>query len=256
MGKKLGQHFLKNDSIAKRIVQSANLSNESVVLEIGPGTGKLTKTLLSAGAKVVALEKDVLLISELSTKFQNYIKNGQLSIVAGDVRSFSIATEFQKGSAYSVIANIPYYITGAIIKKFLSHTHQPEEMVLMVQKEVAQRIVAKDGKESILSISIKAYGDPEYLFTVKSGSFVPPPAVDSAVLAIRNISKNRFSDVSETVFFQLVKAGFAHKRKVLRANVGITPNILSVCGLDENVRAETLSCENWFCIARQKDGLH
>jgi 16S rRNA (adenine1518-N6/adenine1519-N6)-dimethyltransferase len=160
------------------------------------------------------------------------------------------------------VANIPYNITGAIIEKFLSAQFQPEMMVLMVQKEVAERVVAKNkktggpGKESILSIAVKAYGTPTYICTVKAGNFVPAPSIDSAVIKISNISRSNFENKHhEEVFFQIVKAGFAHKRKTLAGNLKnilepeIVEQVLQQTNIAPNTRAEDLGISDWLKLA-------
>jgi 16S rRNA (adenine1518-N6/adenine1519-N6)-dimethyltransferase len=160
-------------------------------------------------------------------------------------------------------ANIPYNITGAIIEKFLSTSFQPEMMVLMVQKEVAERIIAKDkktgglGKESILSIAIKVYGTPTYICTVKAGSFMPAPSIDSAVIKISDISRKNFINKHhEEVFFQIMKAGFAHKRKILSGNLKniLEPDMVhesfKQASLDSSIRAEDLTIIDWLNLSK------
>ncbi len=244
--KSLGQHFLKSERALNAIVAAGELSAEDTVLEIGPGTGALTEKLLQTGARVVAVEKDDNLYEFLNSK----IKNQNLKLIHGDILNFDIALVDIR---YKIVANIPYNITGAILEKFLSAEHQPSKMVLLVQKEVARRIV--DEKESVLSISVKAYGEPEYVETVKAGSFAPRPLVDSAIILIKNISKKFFSGFSEEFFFKLLKAGFKSKRKKLSSNLGTligkekTLEIFEKLGLDPNLRAENVSPELWRKLA-------
>ncbi|MCC2631138.1 MAG: hypothetical protein K0S38_947 [Candidatus Paceibacter sp.] len=155
------------------------------------------------------------------------------------------------GGCYKIIANIPYYITGAFLQKFLESDLQPSRMVIMLQKEVAQRIVAKDGKESILSMSVKAYGKPKYVMTVKAKYFSPEPNVDSAIIVIENISKDFFNDFSEEKFFEIMKLGFAHKRKMLVGNLSEKYSrehllaAFSQVGINEKARAEDLELSQW-----------
>jgi 16S rRNA (adenine1518-N6/adenine1519-N6)-dimethyltransferase len=158
---------------------------------------------------------------------------------------------------YALIANIPYYITGSILESFLEHEPRPDRMVLLVQKEVADRIVARDGKESILSMSVKAFGEPKLVAKVPPGAFTPPPTVDSAILSITAISGRRFAEKGIAVrrFFDVLKAGFAHKRKFARRNLEDAPDFDKILqkwqkiGLDERARAEDMTLEHWIELA-------
>ncbi len=247
--KSLGQHFLRSKGALLKIVEAAKLSPQDIVLEVGPGEGVLTELLIEKAGKVIAVEKDDRLIPVLTEKFQKEIAEGKLQLVHDDILEFSIINSTFSQDPYKLVANIPYYITGALIRKFLESETQPETMVLLIQKEVAKRIVASDGKGSILSMSVKAYGVPRYVDTVKAGSFVPPPSVDSAIIAIEGISKAGFTDRSEAAFFELLKKGFAHPRKLLSSNIGIAPEKLRECGIEEKARAEELSLEDWRRLA-------
>ncbi len=190
--KSLGQNFLKSEKALGDIVRAGGLSLGDVVLEIGPGKGALTEKILETGAKVIAVEKDQELIPVLEEKFAEYVTKGSLVLVHEDVLEFNPLSYKLKAGSFKLIGNIPYYITGAIIRKFLESDPQPTSMTLLVQKEVAERIVARDGKESILSISVKAYGTPHYIDKVPKRYFTPEPKVDSAIIHIDNISKDRF----------------------------------------------------------------
>lgn len=252
--KSLGQNFLKSKSALEKMVKAATVVSDDVVLEIGPGRGALTNVLLEQGARVIAVEKDVELVEVLEQKFAEQISAGQLQLVQGDVLEQDVA-RLELPDTYKLVANIPYYITGAIIRKFLETDHQPEVAALLVQKEVAERIVGDNNKETILSLSVKAYGEPRYVATVSASSFSPAPKVDSAIIVITDISKNRFesSEIDEKSFFSLVKAGFAQKRKTLSNNLKQAEyqpehiqTVLQNCGLQEKVRAEDISTEQWF----------
>lgn len=260
--KSLGQNFLKNQGIIETIAKSATIAPDEVVLEIGPGKGALTSALIPFAGQVIAIEKDDGLFEFLHTEFAEAIEAGKLSIIHGDVMEFDPET-LKKYGKYQLVANIPYNITGAIIEKFLSAPFQPHQMVLMIQKEVAERIIAKDkktggpGKESILSIAVKVYGDPEYVCTVKAGNFVPAPKVDSAVIKISNISRNNFmSKHHEEVFFQILKAGFAHKRKMLAGNLKnilepeIVEGALTEAGLSLTTRPEDVGISEWLSLSK------
>lgn len=256
--KSLGQHFLWSDKALKSIRDAADPKSDDIILEIGPGEGVLTEILIGFAGKVVAVEKDDELYEFLKTHFEPAIEKGRLDLVHGDILDFDPETlSFYKDLTYKIVANIPYNITGAIFRKFLSASYQPERMVMLVQKEVAERIVARDGKESILSISVKAYGTPQYVETVKAGSFSPPPKVDSAIIAIEDISKTFFNSFSEEAFFEMLRAGFASKRKKLSSNLSViydkqrVGEVFSALGLSDNTRAEDVNIETWQRLARE-----
>ena len=253
--KSLGQHFLMHARIAERIALVANLSPDSVVLEIGPGTGMLTRALLARANKVIAVEADGELFEKLQTIFADEIEDSKLELIHDDIRTFNISSLPKN---YALVANIPYYLTGEIFRMFLESDNRPCAMTLLVQKEVADRIVARSkpagggsasgGKESILSLSVKAYGIPKYEFTVKRGAFKPTPNVDSAVLTIRNISRKNFSTkTEEKKFFELIHAGFAHKRKFARKN--LLEAGLPRGDIPEKARAEDVSLETWLALS-------
>ncbi len=235
--KSLGQHFLHTPSYLRAVADAAQIQKGETVLEIGPGEGALTAVLLEQGAKVIALEKDTRLISVLREKFAGK----DFEVIEGDALEFE--PTFKK---YKVIGNIPYYITGALFKKFLTASHQPSTLVFLVQKEVAERI-ARSKKESILSLSVKAYGTPAYIKTVPAGAFSPPPNVDSAILAVTGISRDNFKNAAhEEKFFEAVKKGFAQKRKFLKNNLGAEyAEALMREGIGEKTRAEDVELLKW-----------
>lgn len=248
--KSLGQNFLNSPHAITEIVQAGKVNERDTVLEIGPGKGVLTKALLETGAHVIAIEKDDRMIPLLQEKFTTEIEHKKLTLIHGDILELTIQDILK--DEYKLIANIPYYITGEILRKFFEETHQPELMVLMVQKEVALRI-ARDPKESILSVSVKVYGRPEYIRTVKASAFIPAPNVDSAILLIDSISKNYFKEknIDEKFFFEILKAGFAHKRKFLSKNLEIRVSkekieqAFNQLSLSPKSRAEDLNIQNW-----------
>jgi len=270
--KSLGQNFLKSGAILGEIVKAGQVSESDFVIEIGPGKGSLTKKLLEAGASILAIEKDSRLIEFLNEKFKEYISAGKLQILEGDILEFDLEKDLPENfqnKKYKLIANIPYYITGLIIEKFLSSNNSPTDAVLMVQKEVCDRIVARDGKESILSMSVKAYCEPKYIKKVPAKFFSPAPKVDSAIIKFGNISKDIFemNGISEKDFFEVVKAGFAHKRKVLISNlkewqkkkkVGNGKNSKEINfeekfiqnGINLKIRAENLVKEDWVGLIK------
>ena len=256
-GAHLGQHLLTSTAIAKSVAEAGGAANNKNILEIGPGKGMLTKQLLALGANVTAIEKDSGMVALLKKTFEAEIKSGQLMLIEGDARNILQSSAFEIRAPYAVAANIPYYITGELLKLFLSSNPKPEVIALLVQKEVAERI-ARSKKESILSLSVKAYGDPKYIKTVKAGSFSPPPSVDSAILAISNISsKNLKNAKEEAQFFKVIKAGFAQKRKTLIGNLSAfgtkdaLKEIFAKLKLPEMVRAEDVPLDKWFRLVHE-----
>ncbi len=249
--KSLGQHFLHNRHYLEVVADTADIKKGETVLEIGPGEGALTAVLLERGAKVVALEKDSRLIEVLREKFAGEM----FEVIEGDALLFDISNSIKNTTAYKVVGNIPYYITGALFKKFLSGKHQPQTLVFLIQKEVAERI-ARSKKESILSLSIKAYGVPKYIKSVPAGAFVPPPKVDSSVLLVSGISRGNFKNAAhEERFFELLKAGFGQKRKLLASNIKKIlgeqhTNKLENVGVSPKARAEDVSLEAWLALSR------
>ncbi len=255
--KSLGQHFLRSTGAVRALVLAGHIAPNDTVVEIGPGKGVLTKALLDAGARVIAIEKDHDLIPFLEEKFASEITSGKLILIEDDVLTFDPAGHGLTTATYKLIANIPYYITGAIIEHFLANKTYPEQMVLLVQKEVAQRIVARDGKESILSLSVKIFGVPKIIQVVKKEAFSPAPKVDSAIIAITEISRDAIpTELSMRMFFRVVKAGFAHKRKLLARNLEeiaskeVIRRAYAELGIADTARAETLSSTVWQKLAK------
>jgi 16S rRNA (adenine1518-N6/adenine1519-N6)-dimethyltransferase len=253
--KSLGQNFLKSGAILDKIIIAGSVGKDDLVLEIGPGEGALTEKLLEKAKKVIAVEKDDRLIGVLEQKFAKNIENGSFELIHDDILESDIQKYGLKSEEYKLIANIPYYITGQIFRKFLSGPIQPNKMVVLVQKEVAQRAVARDEKESLLSISIKIYGEPKMMGVVARGNFNPVPNVDSAILLVDNISKDFFAGFTEDSFFEVLKAGFAHKRKQIAGNLKDlikdgekVSTLLKKCDIDEKSRAEDLNKEDWAKI--------
>lgn len=254
--KSLGQNFLKSVSVLKKIVSTGNVVATDLVLEIGPGKGALTRKIIDTGARVVAVEKDRELIPVLEEEFKKEIKNKKLTLIEGDILDLDLKKIGIDKKKYKLIANIPYYITGAIIRKFLSGKTKPEKIVLLVQKEVAERIVARDGRESILSMSVKAYGDPKYIDKVSKRYFSPEPRVDSAILLIDNILGKKLDPKIESTFFDILHAGFGHKRKVLKNNLHkllpreIIDDFWQKNQLSPTIRAEELRLEHWLMLLK------
>lgn len=258
--KSMGQNFLKSKEALFKMCEAGGVNDKDIVVEIGPGKGALTEKLLEKAYKVIAIEKDRDLMDILIEKFAQEIKNGKLILLNEDILGFDPAKHELKEGGYKIIANIPYNITGSIIRRFLSEVNRPNTMTLLVQKEVAERIVARDKKESILSLSIKAYGEPKYIMKVHKRFFSPSPKVDSAIISINNISGEIFENpkvvVKEDSFFTLIKAGFAHKRKVLRKNLeeiekdlNKIDEIFKKLEINPKARAEDVPFQKWLQIS-------
>lgn len=241
--KSLGQNFLTSKKIVEEIIKAGEVGSGDIVLEVGPGKGILTEGLLKTAKKVIAVEKDGELIDFLEQKFAKQIAGKKLEIISADILKLNLSDYTLGASGYKIIANIPYYITSHFLRTFLESDFQPSLMVLMVQKEVAERIVGN--KESLLSISVKSYGRPEIIRYVPAECFFPSPKVDSAVLKISNISKDFFQGINEKNFFETVKKGFSQKRKMLINNLQATKDDFMACNISEKVRAEDLNLEQW-----------
>jgi 16S rRNA (adenine1518-N6/adenine1519-N6)-dimethyltransferase len=255
--KSLGQHFLKNPDVARTMVEAARLKKGDIVLEIGPGTGMLTEALLAAGTRVIAVEADIRAVDVLEERFEGAIASGALVLHHADVRDAEIASFVPEGAPYAIVANIPYYLSGMLIRSALESTRQPERMVYLVQKEVALRI-ARSKKETLLSLSVKAYGTPRYVDTVTRYHFTPRPGVDSAILAIDDISRTRFEvngrKVDIPFFFTVLHAGFASRRKQLITNLSALfprerlARHFAALGIAPYTRGEDLSIGEWFAL--------
>ena len=247
--KKLGQNFLLYETALGEIVNAAELSREDKVLEIGPGTGNLTRLLAEKAGEVLAIEKDRKFYQALRKFFKHY-KN--VNIIHDDVLFFKPETYNLQLTTYKLIANIPYYITGKLLQNFLSNQkYRPSLVVLLLQKEVAERIVAKPGQMSLLSVSVQFYAQAEIISLVSRENFYPKPEVDSAIVRLRILEKPRLA-VNEKKFFQLVKISFANKRKQLHNNLAAGlgqkqdyKSILVDLSLNPLARAQDLSLEDW-----------
>ena len=251
--KSLGQHFLIDDSILDKIVAAAELGPGDTVLEIGPGLGVLTRALAEHAGRVVAVELDEQMISILKEQVG---KRENLEIVRGDILEMEPA-ELIDGP-YKVVANLPYYITSAVLRHLLEAEHKPTIMVLMVQREVAQRILAEPGDMSTLAVSVQFYGGPKIVTRVPAGAFWPRPDVDSAVLRIEVYDEPPVTVDDVDWFFTVVRAGFQQRRKQLKNSLagGLHPTkeevtaALERAGIDARRRAQTLSLEEWAALAR------
>jgi len=247
--KSLGQNFLVDPNGLIKVLQAAQLTPDDTVLEIGAGLGSLTYLLAQQARHVVAVELDKRLIPPLTQVLAGF---DNITIKQGDM--LKLSPDALLGAAhYVVVANIPYYITSALIRHLLEADHKPTRMVLTIQQEVAERILARDGKMSLLALSVQVYGKPELKARIPAGCFYPPPEVDSAVLSIELYEEPLVPSESLDLFFKLAHAGFAQKRKTLRNTLATGMNespawaekLLTAAGIDPQRRAETLSMQEW-----------
>jgi 16S rRNA (adenine1518-N6/adenine1519-N6)-dimethyltransferase len=257
--KSLGQNFLVDEKAAFRIVAAAELSPEDVVLEIGPGLGALTRRLGEQTARVIAVELDQRLIPILQQTLAEWTN---VELIHADILDLDPSSLLPP--AYKAVANIPYYITSALLRHLLEAEVQPSLMVLTVQDEVARRIVAGPGEMSLLALSVQLYGTPRIVSRIKAGAFFPRPKVDSAVVRIDLGSEPGpgVSDIDVDLFFALARAGFGQRRKQLRNALsgGLQrprtqiDEALIEAGIDPRRRAETLALEEWAALTRALKG--
>lgn len=251
--KKLGQNFLIDEDIVRRIVEAAELTPTDKVLEVGPGIGTLTQGLAESGADVVAVELDKRLLPVLSVTLEGY---DNVRIVNGDILKFDIMQEVGAEN-FKVCANLPYYITTPIIFALLEKRLPMERLVAMVQKEVAERMAAQPGgrEYGALSVAIQYFTEPEIAFIVPPSSFIPAPAVDSAVIVCKRRKQPPVQVCDEALFFRVVKAAFSMRRKMLNnalKNMGISSEQcakwLELAGIDGKRRGETLTLEDFAAL--------
>jgi 16S rRNA (adenine1518-N6/adenine1519-N6)-dimethyltransferase len=248
--KTLGQHWLDDHSSLQAMVDAGNVRPGDKVLEIGPGYGTLTEYLLSAGAQVMALEFDDSLIPGLLSKFAHV---PELNVEQGDIRTFDFTS---LPADYKLVANIPYYLTSNLIQLISETPNQPSVAVLLMQKEVAERVVAKPGDMSILSVTAQFYWEASLGRVVGAELFAPPPKVDSQILVLKRRDQPLFSNVEIRKFFRLVKAGFSQKRKTLVNSLsgGLAigkdeaRDMLEKANIEPSRRAQTLALEDWHAL--------
>lgn len=257
--KSLGQNFLINDKILPTIIQAAEIKKDDTIIEIGPGLGILTEALLDAGARVFAIEKDF----NLSTKLQKIYKNTKnIKVINQDVLWFD-TSGFKN---YKVVSNLPFNIASPVIRKFLENPNPPELMVVMVQKEVAEKILAEpgDSERGILTLAVEFYAKAEIIAEVSKTNFRPIPKVDATIIKIKPYSNHRPHTryggklVDSELFFKIVKAGFAAKRRqihnslaaTLRLDKNTVLDVLRKSHIDSNLRAEDLTLEQWMKLAK------
>jgi 16S rRNA (adenine1518-N6/adenine1519-N6)-dimethyltransferase len=268
--KELGQNFLTDPVHLAKIVNIAGLTPADTVLEIGPGPGTLTCLLAEQAGRVIAVELDPDMVNLLKNEY-GYLTN--LTVVEADILQTDLSSLIRSAEnrgrvsivngwpparelhspTYKVVANLPYYITSAVIRHLLEATPQPERVVITVQKEVAQRMVAKPGQMSLLAVSVQFYGQPSLAHHIPAGAFYPAPKVDSAVVRIDTFPQPVIAVANADHFFRVVKAGFGQKRKQLKNSLAAglakpmpaVVEALTAANIDPTRRAETLSLEEW-----------
>ena len=245
--KSLGQNFVQDPHALEKIIAAADLSPNDTVLEIGPGTGALTEQLAPLVKRVIAVELDTRLQPILNAAL-GHVPN--IEFVYADILETDVPTLIG-GDDYVVVANVPYYITSAILRHLLESNQRPRRIVLTVQLEVAERLVAKPGDMSVLAISAQFYAKTRNVARLKAATFWPRPEVDSAIVRL-DTYEQPLVDVPDTqTFFRVVKAGFSQKRKQLKNSLGEGGGVLLArAGIDPTRRAETLSLEEWAALAR------
>ena len=249
--KSLGQHWLHDRSVLAHIADCAELAADDTVLEIGPGLGTLTSELLRRSQKVIAVEFD----RELARKLPGQFPGKNLEVIESDILSFDYST---LPAGYKVVANVPYYITSKIVKSLMTASNKPSVAVLLVQKEVAERLAAAPGDMSILAVSAQLFAEVTLGDIVSAKLFTPPPKVDSRVVVLRTRTTPLFTDVSESEFFRVVKAGFSAKRKKLRSSLsgGLSiskqdaEQLLEKAAISPDSRAEELDLDDWYRLAK------
>ena len=250
--KSLGQHWLKDPEILADIAEAAELTGDDVVLEIGPGLGTLTSRLLARANSVTAVEFD----ADLARKLPGQFPGKKLTVVNQDILQFDLN---QLPKNYKVVANVPYYITSKIVEKLMTAENKPSIAVLLVQKEVAERIAAEAGNMSVLSVSVQIFAEAELDIEVPRQFFTPPPKVDSQVVVLRIRDNPLITSEYQRGFFRIVKAGFSAKRKKLRSSLSgglgidksVAEELLKNAGISPDVRAEDLSIEDWKRLLKE-----
>lgn len=255
--KNLGQNFMTDESVLGKIVAAAQLTPRDVVLEVGAGLGHLTRLLARQAGRIIAVELDGRLMPILRDQLAGC---DNVTLVEGDILKLSLSSLLSPlSSDYKVVANLPYYITSAVLQYFLEGEPPPARMVITVQYEVAQRITAQPGDMSLLAVSVQFYGQPRIVTRIKAGAFYPRPEVDSAIVRIDRRSMPPVDAPDVRAFFAVVKAGFAQRRKQLRNSLSAglrrpqteVVATLEAADVDPRRRPETLSLEEWAAIACQ-----
>lgn len=250
--KSLGQHWLKDRLILESIVDCADITSDDTILEIGPGQGTLTSVILRRAGRVIAVEYD----QELAQKLPKQFPGKNLTVVNHDILTYDLS---QLPPDYKVVANIPYYITAKIVSRLLNAENKPKTIVLLVQKEVAQRIAARAGDMSMLALSAQVFADCKLGPIVKPEHFTPPPKVDSQVVILNRRSNALVATVDQKQFFKVARAGFSARRKKLRSSLagglGLEKNeveeLLNRLNISPDRRAEDLTVAEWTTIASE-----
>jgi 16S rRNA (adenine1518-N6/adenine1519-N6)-dimethyltransferase len=252
----LGQNFLTSDIVPGWMAAAAEVGAEDLVLEIGPGTGMLTRALLATGAKVIAVEADIRAIETLEITFSKEIEAGQLTIHHGDAREINPKYLGLSDHSFKVVANIPYYLSGFLLRTLLETSIQPTILTFLIQKELAVRI-ARAKKESLLSLSVKAFGEPVYSKTVGRGHFHPIPKVDSAIITIKNINRDHFKEIDTALFFEILHLGLGKKRKQLLSNLTEKyartdlETVFTTLTLSLTIRGEDVPLQTWLDLTKK-----
>lgn len=253
--KGLGQNFLSNIDVLEKIIKEAYITSEDTVLEIGPGLGSLTRQLAIKAKNVIAVELDRKMIAPLNEVLEPF---DNITIIQDDILKVHLDKIIPE-SGYKVVANIPYYITSAVIRQLLEAEKKPKILVITVQKEVAHRMCATPNDMNILAVSVQIYGVPRIVTTIPAGAFYPVPKVDSAVICIDLFEEPIISSQHIPLFFKIVKAGFGQRRKTLRNTISsgmhwekdIVEQTLLDSEIDPMRRAETLEVEEWIRLAER-----
>lgn len=249
--KSLGQHWLHDESSLEAMCLAADIKDDDVILEIGPGLGTLTKKLTEQAKEVVAVEFDTVLAAELSAR----VKASNLQVIESDILKFDFS---RMPPEYKLVANIPYYLTSNLIRTISEVPNPPSVAAILVQKEVAERVAAAPGQMSILAVTAQYFWEVSLGRTVEAGLFTPPPKVDSQILILKRRPSPLFPGVDSAKFFRVVKAGFSQKRKTLQNSIsgglGISKDqaksMLQSAGIDPAARAQTLSLNDWHRLSQ------
>jgi len=250
--KGLGQNFLIDKKVLEKIIKAADLKSTDTILEVGPGLGVLTQRLAEKSDRVVAIEKDETMIEVLKETVKDF---NNVEVINDDILKFDIKPHISK--KYKVVANIPYYLTSPLIRNFLESENPPQQIVLMIQKEVAQRICSQPPQMSLLAVSVQFYAEAKIESYVSKNCFWPAPKIDSAIIKIT--PNKKFNEIESDSFFAVVKAGFSHPRKQLVNNLSSLKSLngvkltkeeisnwLAKNNIQANQRSETLNISDWI----------